>query len=73
MTENQAVPAAQYLRMSTEHQRYSLENQSMAIQRYAESHDFQVIRTYTDEAKSGVVLRQRPGLRRAPWEKYALR
>ena len=54
MTENQEVPAAQYLRMSTEHQQYSLENQSMAIQRYAESHRFQVIRTYTDEAKIGL-------------------
>jgi DNA invertase Pin-like site-specific DNA recombinase len=31
------VPAAQYLRMSTEHQQYSLENQSTAIQTYAES------------------------------------
>lgn len=63
MTTNQVVPAVQYLRMSTEHQQYSLENQSVAIQRYAESHGFEVVRTYTDEAKSGVVLKQRPGLR----------
>lgn len=62
MTDNQFVPAAQYLRMSTEHQQYSLENQSTAIQVYAESHGFEVIRTYSDSAKSGLVLRHRTGL-----------
>ena len=30
------MPAAQYIRMSTEHQRYSTENQSDCINRYAE-------------------------------------
>jgi hypothetical protein len=44
MTANQLVPAAQYLRMSTEHQQYSLENQSTAIQRYADSQGFEVVR-----------------------------
>src|SRR5712671_6617107 len=63
MTDNQLVPAAQYLRMSTEHQQYSLENQSTAIQSYAETHGFEVVRTYTDAARSGVVLSHRPGLR----------
>jgi len=62
MTLNQLVPVAQYLRMSTEHQQYSLENQSMAIQRYAESHGFEVVRTYSDTAKSGLVLRRGTGL-----------
>jgi len=57
------IPAAQYLRMSTEHQRYSLENQSTAIQKYAESNDFKVVRTYSDAAKSGIALKQRAGLR----------
>jgi DNA invertase Pin-like site-specific DNA recombinase len=56
------IPAAQYLRMSTEHQQYSLENQSLAIQKYAESHGFEVVRTYSDTAKSGLVLRRRTGL-----------
>ena len=63
MTANQLVPAAQYVRMSTEHQQYSLENQSTAIQTYAESHGFEVVRTYSDAAKSGLVLRHRIGLR----------
>jgi DNA invertase Pin-like site-specific DNA recombinase len=62
MTANQLIPAAQYLRMSTEHQQYSLENQSLAIQKYAESHSFEVVHTYSDAAKSGLVLRRRVGL-----------
>jgi DNA invertase Pin-like site-specific DNA recombinase len=63
MTANLLIPAAQYLRMSTEHQQYSLENQSMAIQKYAESHGFAVVRTYSDAAKRGLALRHRKGLR----------
>lgn len=62
MTANQPIPAAQYVRMSTEHQQYSPENQSMAIQKYAESNGFEVVRTYSDAAKSGLVLRRRTGL-----------
>ena len=57
------VPAAQYLRMSTEHQQYSLENQSTAIQKYAESRGFVVVRTYSDAGKSGIGLKHRAGLR----------
>jgi DNA invertase Pin-like site-specific DNA recombinase len=49
--------------MSTEHQQYSLENQSAAILEYAESHGFDIVHTYTDAAKSGVVLKHRVGLR----------
>jgi hypothetical protein len=60
---NLLVPAAQYLMMSTEHQQYSLENHSTAIQKYAESHGFEVVLTYSDAAKSGLVLRRRAGLR----------
>jgi DNA invertase Pin-like site-specific DNA recombinase len=62
MTANSFVPAAQYLRMSTEHQQYSLDNQSSVIQRYADTHNFGVVRTYSDAAKSGLVLKRRTGL-----------
>src|ERR1700677_1447653 len=62
MANHLIVAATQYLRMSTEHQQYSLENQSKAILNYAESHGFQVVRTYSDAAKSGLVLRHRIGL-----------
>jgi DNA invertase Pin-like site-specific DNA recombinase len=62
-TANLPVPAAQYLRVSTEHQQYSLENQSSEIRKYAESHGFEIMITYSDAAKSGLVLRHRTGLR----------
>jgi DNA invertase Pin-like site-specific DNA recombinase len=62
MADRLLVPAAQYLRMSTEHQQCSLENQFTAILNYAESHGFQVVRTYSDAAKRGLVLRHRKGL-----------
>jgi len=57
------IQAAQYLRMSTEHQQYSPENQSTAIRTYAEGHGFTVVRTYADPAKSGLFLKNRRGLR----------
>jgi DNA invertase Pin-like site-specific DNA recombinase len=56
------IPAAQYLRMSTEHQQYSMQNQAAAIQQYAELNGFQIVRTYADAARSGVVLKRRLGL-----------
>jgi DNA invertase Pin-like site-specific DNA recombinase len=55
------IPVAQYLRMSTEHQQYSLENQAAAIQKYALERNFEVVRTYSDAAKSGLVLKRRAG------------
>lgn len=62
MTAN-LVPVAQYLRMSTEHQQYSLENQCTMIQEYAKALGFEIVRTYSDVARSGVVLKRRLGLR----------
>jgi DNA invertase Pin-like site-specific DNA recombinase len=57
------ILAAQYLRMSTEHQQYSIENQIVAIQRYATVHGSFIVQSYTDAGKSGLVLNQREGLR----------
>jgi DNA invertase Pin-like site-specific DNA recombinase len=62
MVGSHPIPAAQYLRMSTEHQQYSLENQASAIESYAESQGFAIICTYTDAARSGIVLKRRTGL-----------
>lgn len=56
------TPAAQYLRMSTDHQRYSLSNQAAAIGAFALQHDLQIVRTFEDPGKSGLTLRERPGL-----------
>jgi len=56
-------PAAQYLRMSTEHQKYSLDNQAHAISEFAVRNGLEVVATYTDAAKSGVTIRGRSGLK----------
>ena len=57
-----SVPAAQYLRMSTEHQQYSFANQTTKIQQYADIKGFLIVRTYSDAARSGLVLKRRSGL-----------
>ena len=36
--------AAQYVRMSTEHQQYSTENQADAIRQYADRHGYEIVR-----------------------------
>jgi DNA invertase Pin-like site-specific DNA recombinase len=57
------LPAAEYVRMSTEHQRYSTDNQQSAIKRYAEKRAYKVVRTYADEGKSGLRLDGRDALK----------
>ena len=54
--------AAQYLRMSTEHQQYSIANQSAAIALYAAAHDIGIVRAFVDEGKSGTTIKGRKGL-----------
>ena len=49
--------------MSTEHQSYSTENQSDAIKHYAEHRGIEIIRTCSDEGKSGLRLLGRDGLK----------
>lgn len=56
------IRAAQYVRMSTEHQKYSTDNQASAIQRYADARGFEIVRTYADEGKSGLRLVGRDAL-----------
>jgi DNA invertase Pin-like site-specific DNA recombinase len=56
------VRAAEYVRMSTEHQQYSTENQHAAIQRYADEHGMMIVRTFTDAGKSGVGIHGRLAL-----------
>src|SRR5258706_4606504 len=58
------VPAAQYVRMSTEQQQYSIANQKAAIQTYAKSHGYVVASTYADAGKSGIEIKHRKELRR---------
>lgn len=56
------ITAAVYVRMSTDHQRYSTDNQIDAIRRYAEQHKLKIVRTYADEGKSGLSLAGRDAL-----------
>lgn len=56
------IPVAQYVRMSTEHQKYSTENQAAAISEYASLHGMRIVKTYEDSGKSGLNLKGRPGL-----------
>jgi DNA invertase Pin-like site-specific DNA recombinase len=56
------IPAAQYLRMSTEHQQYSLQNQASIIRQYALHNGLEVVQTYADPGRSGLVLKHRRGL-----------
>lgn len=54
--------AAAYVRMSTEHQKYSTDNQMAVIQRYADHRRYQIVQTYTDAGKSGLRLVGRDAL-----------
>ena len=54
--------AAQYVRMSTEHQQYSTENQGDKIREYAERRNIEIVRTYADEGKSGLRIDGRQAL-----------
>lgn len=58
------IRVAQYVRMSTDHQRYSTENQATAIQQYADKHGMTIVRTYADEGKSGLSIGGREALKR---------
>ena len=57
------IRAAQYLRMSSENQRYSTENQQAAISEYAEEHGYAVVASYIDVGKSGLSLKGRDALK----------
>jgi DNA invertase Pin-like site-specific DNA recombinase len=67
-TEGQEAPirmrAAEYVRMSTEHQQYSTENQGDKIREYAERRGIEIVATYADEGKSGLRIDGRQALQR---------
>jgi DNA invertase Pin-like site-specific DNA recombinase len=58
------IPVAEYVRMSTDKQQYSITNQQITIRDFAARRGFEVIRSYADLGKSGVTLKGRGGLRR---------
>ena len=55
--------AAEYVRMSTEHQKYSTENQAGAIRQYAARRGMEIVQTYADEGKSGLRIDGRDALK----------
>src|SRR5260370_9349345 len=56
------VRAAQYVRMSTEHQQYSPENQLEVVRQYAASHNMEIVQEYSDHGRSGLNIAGREGL-----------
>jgi DNA invertase Pin-like site-specific DNA recombinase len=56
--------AVEYVRMSTEHQQYSTENQADKIREYAAKRNIEIVRTYADEGKSGLRIDGRRALQR---------
>ena len=56
--------AAAYVRMSTDNQQFSTDNQLIAIQRYADGRGYEIVRTYADEGKSGLNVDGRPALQK---------
>ena len=63
-TDGKPIRAAQYVRMSTDHQKYSTENQAEALQQYAAARGIEIVRTYADEGKSGLRLDGRDALKK---------
>lgn len=56
--------AAEYVRMSTEHQQYSTENHGDKIREYASKRGIEIVATYADEGKSGLRIDGRLALQR---------
>lgn len=63
MSSSIRSPAAQYLRMSTERQDFSIETQIAANGAYADTHNLEIVRTYTDAGVSGLSIEKRAGLK----------
>lgn len=57
------LPVAAYVRMSTEHQQYSTENQLDRIKEYAAHRNMTIVRVFADEGKSGLSVKGRGSLR----------
>jgi DNA invertase Pin-like site-specific DNA recombinase len=58
------IRAAEYVRMSTEHQQYSTENQADKIRDYARIHGIDIVHTYADDGKSGLRIGGRLSLQK---------
>jgi DNA invertase Pin-like site-specific DNA recombinase len=59
----QSIPAALYIRVSSDQQIQSLEYQRSTLETYALANGFGVVRVYVDQGKSGLTVRSRGGLK----------
>lgn len=59
MTQPRSIPAAGYVRRSTDLQERSIPDQKLAIERWAKDHGHHVVRWYVDDAVSGTSARGR--------------
>lgn len=59
----QRIRAAEYARMSTERQDFSLEFQHTANAAYAEERGYDIVRAYSDSGVSGLTMERRAGLK----------
>lgn len=57
------TPAAAYIRMSTDLQKYSMENQLATIRQYAAERGFEIVHIYEDAGRSGLRFDQMDGLK----------
>lgn len=60
--QKQVRKAAMYVRMSTDHQKYSTENQEQTIRDYADQNNIKIVTTYADKGKSGLDIGGREAL-----------
>lgn len=58
-----SIPAAAYVRMSTDLQKYSTQNQLAAIRKYADDRGFEIVCIYEDAGRSGLRLDGRDALK----------
>ncbi len=63
-TKESLIPAAQYVRMSSDQQCFSIDAQKSVIAAYAREHGYEIVETYADPGKSGLSLRGRMALQR---------
>lgn len=61
---SKGLRATQYVRMSTDLQEYSTENQAAAIGASATPRGLKIVRTYADHGRSGIRIDGREGLQR---------
>ncbi len=60
----ESLPAVAYVRMSTDHQKYSTESQLDTIRRYSEQRGFNIVEVFEDSGRSGRNVQGRAGLQR---------